>query len=205
MIRYIIRRLLIGVLILMIVCALTFVFFRVLPTGNPALLRAGRDPQTKSHQGDRRRPRAQQTPDRAVLGLHEGILPALQPRLQLLQPGVGQGADRRTAARHALAHGRRGGAVGARRPQRRDHLGPASSLDRRPPVDGHGAAAALGPGILARLRDAAAVRQRHRQIQDPAGSRQLRGAHIRPVEVVHLADHAVDRASRRLGRRVSRG
>jgi peptide/nickel transport system permease protein len=47
MIRYIIRRLLIGILILVIVCALTFVFFRVLPTGNPALLRAGRDPQPK--------------------------------------------------------------------------------------------------------------------------------------------------------------
>jgi len=47
MIRYIIRRLLIGILILVIVCALTFVFFRVLPTGNPALLRAGRDPQKR--------------------------------------------------------------------------------------------------------------------------------------------------------------
>jgi peptide/nickel transport system permease protein len=47
MIRYIIRRLLIGVLILVIVCALTFVFFRILPTGNPAILRAGRDPQPK--------------------------------------------------------------------------------------------------------------------------------------------------------------
>ena len=47
MIRYIIRRLLIGVLILVVVCALTFVFFRILPTGNPALLRAGRDPQPK--------------------------------------------------------------------------------------------------------------------------------------------------------------
>jgi len=44
MIRYIIRRLLTGVLLLVIVCALTFVFFRILPTGNPALLRAGRDP-----------------------------------------------------------------------------------------------------------------------------------------------------------------
>ena len=31
----------------MIVCALTFIFFRVFPTGNPALLRAGRDPQPK--------------------------------------------------------------------------------------------------------------------------------------------------------------
>ncbi len=47
MIRYIIRRLLWGVLLLVIVCALTFVLFRILPTGNPALLRAGRDPQPK--------------------------------------------------------------------------------------------------------------------------------------------------------------
>jgi peptide/nickel transport system permease protein len=47
MIRYIIRRLLIGVLLLVIVCALTFVFFRILPSTNPALLRAGRDPQPK--------------------------------------------------------------------------------------------------------------------------------------------------------------
>jgi peptide/nickel transport system permease protein len=47
MIRYIIRRLLIGAVILVVVCALTFIFFRVLPTGNPALLRAGRDPQPK--------------------------------------------------------------------------------------------------------------------------------------------------------------
>jgi peptide/nickel transport system permease protein len=47
MIRYIIRRLLIGILILVIVCALTFILFRVLPSANPALLRAGRDPQPK--------------------------------------------------------------------------------------------------------------------------------------------------------------
>ncbi len=45
MIRYIIRRLLWGVLLLIVVAALTFVLFRVFPTGNPALLRAGRDPQ----------------------------------------------------------------------------------------------------------------------------------------------------------------
>lgn len=47
MIRYIIRRLLWGLLLLVVVCALTFVLFRVLPTGNPAVLRAGRDPQPK--------------------------------------------------------------------------------------------------------------------------------------------------------------
>jgi peptide/nickel transport system permease protein len=44
---YVIRRILWGILILIIVCALTFIFFRVIPTGNPAVLRAGRDPQPK--------------------------------------------------------------------------------------------------------------------------------------------------------------
>jgi peptide/nickel transport system permease protein len=46
-IRYIIRRILWGVVLLVIVCALTFVIFRILPTANPAVLRAGRDPQPK--------------------------------------------------------------------------------------------------------------------------------------------------------------
>jgi peptide/nickel transport system permease protein len=45
MTRYVIRRVLWGILALIIVSALTFVFFRVFPTGNPAVLRAGRDPQ----------------------------------------------------------------------------------------------------------------------------------------------------------------
>jgi peptide/nickel transport system permease protein len=47
MTAYVIRRVLWGILMLIIVCALTFVLFRVLPTGNPAVLRAGRDPQPR--------------------------------------------------------------------------------------------------------------------------------------------------------------
>jgi len=47
MTAYVIRRVLWGIALLIIVCALTFVLFRVLPTGNPAILRAGRDPQPK--------------------------------------------------------------------------------------------------------------------------------------------------------------
>jgi peptide/nickel transport system permease protein len=47
MIRYIVRRVLLGIMLLVIVCAITFVLFRILPTGNPAVLRAGRDPQPK--------------------------------------------------------------------------------------------------------------------------------------------------------------
>jgi len=46
-IRYIIRRVLLGAVLMVVVCALTFVIFRILPTANPAVLRAGRDPQPK--------------------------------------------------------------------------------------------------------------------------------------------------------------
>ncbi len=47
MLRYIIRRVLWGVLLLILVSALTFVLFRVLPTGEPARLRAGRSASPK--------------------------------------------------------------------------------------------------------------------------------------------------------------
>jgi peptide/nickel transport system permease protein len=47
MTRYIIRRLLWGVLLLVLVSALTFVFFRVFPTADPAILRAGRNQNPK--------------------------------------------------------------------------------------------------------------------------------------------------------------
>jgi peptide/nickel transport system permease protein len=45
MLAYVIRRVIWGLALLVIVSALTFVLFRIFPTGNPALLRAGRDPQ----------------------------------------------------------------------------------------------------------------------------------------------------------------
>jgi peptide/nickel transport system permease protein len=43
MTRYVVRRVLWGVLLLVIVSALTFVLFRILPTAEPARLRAGRN------------------------------------------------------------------------------------------------------------------------------------------------------------------
>jgi peptide/nickel transport system permease protein len=45
--RYIIRRVLWGVALLFIVAALTFLFFNVFPTANPAQLRAGRSPDPR--------------------------------------------------------------------------------------------------------------------------------------------------------------
>jgi peptide/nickel transport system permease protein len=44
MTAYIVRRILWGIATLVIVCALTFLLFRVLPSANPAVLRAGRNP-----------------------------------------------------------------------------------------------------------------------------------------------------------------
>jgi peptide/nickel transport system permease protein len=48
MTRYIIRRVLWGIVLLVIVSALTFLFFNVFPTANPAELRAGRNPSPRT-------------------------------------------------------------------------------------------------------------------------------------------------------------
>src|ERR1700761_2221326 len=48
MATYIVRRILWGIVLIILVSALTFVFFNILPSGDPAILRAGRNstPQT---------------------------------------------------------------------------------------------------------------------------------------------------------------
>ncbi len=48
MTAYVIRRVLWGILMLIVVCLTTFIIFRVLPTVNPAELRAGRNPTPES-------------------------------------------------------------------------------------------------------------------------------------------------------------
>src|SRR5205807_1029344 len=48
MTAYIIRRALWGVVLLFLVAALTFVFFYVFPSADPAVLRAGRSPSPQS-------------------------------------------------------------------------------------------------------------------------------------------------------------
>jgi peptide/nickel transport system permease protein len=48
MTRYIVRRILWGVALLVIVAALTFLFYHVFPTANPAQLRAGHDPNPRT-------------------------------------------------------------------------------------------------------------------------------------------------------------
>ncbi len=82
--RYIIRRLLWGVVLLVIVLAVLFVMFRVLPTADPAKLRAGRLQSPKIIAEIRHNLGLDKSLPDAVLGLPEGHLPALRPRLQLL-------------------------------------------------------------------------------------------------------------------------
>src|SRR5580658_10449411 len=48
MTRYIVRRIVWGVALLFIVSALTFLFYNVFPTANPAVLRAGHDPNPRT-------------------------------------------------------------------------------------------------------------------------------------------------------------
>ena len=82
-------------------------------------------------------------------------------------------------------------------------VGIISALRRHSLLDrgamGGALVADLGPGILAGSGVAVPVRLGYRQIQDLPRSRQLRPAQHRPVEMVHLADHAVVRARGGLG------
>ena len=67
MIRYIIRRLLWGVVLLLAVIMITFIVFFLLPSVNPAVLRAGPNAVAGGDHGDRERPRHQQADLHAVL------------------------------------------------------------------------------------------------------------------------------------------
>ena len=107
----------------LLVSALTFVVFYVLPSADPAQLRAGRSasPETLAQ-------------IRESLGLDEPLpaqywtfltqpRAARRPRLQLLQQRVGRLAARRPPAGDDLADARRGRRVGARRGAARRRLG----------------------------------------------------------------------------------
>ena len=193
---YVIRRVLWGIALLVIVCALTFVLFRVLPTGNPAVLRAGRDPQPHLIKEIER-----------VLGLdkslpiqfwdyikgvflHFNFGYSYYTQQSVTKPDQGTPAGRRSRWRSGASV-----ICGGRRPLGGHHLGAASRA--RCSTAPRWAAALvfdLGARILARPDRAAAVRRGHRQVQDLPRRGQLRADHPGPVEMVHLADHAVVRA-----------
>ena len=83
MARYIIRRILWGVVLLVLVSALTFVIFDIFPTANPAQLRAGRNasPAIIHH-------------IEIELGLnHSGLIKAIEHQLGLDKPWYAQYFD----------------------------------------------------------------------------------------------------------------
>ena len=150
MTAYVIRRVLWGIALLVIVCALTFILFRVLPTGNPAVLRAGRDPQPHLIKEIER-----------VLGLDKSLPNQFWDYIKgvFLHFNFGYSyysqqsvtdAHQGTPAGHDLAGGRRGRDLGRGRPLGGHHLGAQTAQPLGPRRDGHGAGADLGARILAR-------------------------------------------------------
>ena len=75
MAAYIVRRLLWMVVLLFVVTLITFVIFNVLPSADPAVLRAGRQPSPELIAAIRAAARARQARARPVLRLHRDILP----------------------------------------------------------------------------------------------------------------------------------
>ena len=146
-----------------------------LPDGRSRRAAGGARSKSRADQGDQALARSRPFDAGSVLEIHQGRLPALRSRLQLLQPPVGAQPDLRTAARDAVADDRRRRAMGAGGAVGGDHLGAAASLADRPRLDGHRAAADLGPGILARSGRVAPVLTGHRQIPHPARLGHLRG------------------------------
>ena len=174
MTRYIIRRILWGILLLILVTALMFVLFRILPTGDPARLRAGRNASPKVIADIRH-----------DLGLDKS-LPAqfwIYMKDVFLHFNLGysyysnapvRGLIAERLRRDALADARGGGHLAGGRPAGRDRLGAAPALVARPREHGHRARVRLGAGILARADRAVPVRRRHRPGEDLPRRRQLR-------------------------------
>ncbi len=127
MATYIVRRILWGIVLIILVSALTFLFFNILPSADPAVLRAGRNssPATIEH-------------IRVELGLNRPVyqqffdymtehLPALELRLQLLLGGLGPEPHQGSSAGHAVADHGRGGALAAHRDSRSGSSPPSSA------------------------------------------------------------------------------
>ena len=83
MAKYIIRRLLWVIVLLFLVSLITFIIFYLLPSADPATLRAGRQPNPALVAQIRHNLGPRQAVVHAVLQLHEGARPALRLRLQL--------------------------------------------------------------------------------------------------------------------------
>ena len=194
--RYIIRRLLWVIVLLIVVSAVTFLIFFELPSADPAVIRAGKSPNPQLI-----------AQIRHTLGLDKPVyvqywsymkqdrLP-LRLRLQLPELAARQAGDLRSAARHDLADGRRRDRLAGDRVTDRDHLGDQAPHRPGPPDDGRRAAGDFGPGLLAGAGRALPVCQRHRRGQDLRRRRHLYGSHGQSVAVVRIAALTLDGARR---------
>ena len=194
---YITRRLLWTVLLLWVVSGITFIIFNVLPSADPALLRAGRRAEPEILAGHPRDLRARPAALRAVLGVHEGRLPALRLRAVVPQRRRRAHAAARPAAEHAVPGRRRRRRVADHRPHGRHDLRRQARLVPRPLLDDARARRDLRAGLLARPRRPLPLLRRHRALPALARLRRLPGGRQPPREG-RGADHAVVRARDRV-------
>ena len=86
MAAYIIRRILWGIVLIMLVSALTFLLFNVLPAANPAPLRAGRDASPRDHRLHHQGARARQADLHQFFDYLKGIILHFNFGYSYLQP-----------------------------------------------------------------------------------------------------------------------
>ena len=181
---------------------ITFLIFYVLPTADPAQLRAGRQPNPELVKQIRHEPRPRRPVPRAVLALHEAARVPLRLRLQLPEQRRRQDPALRSPPGQRLGGARRGRGLAARRDRGRDHLRRPPLVRARPLVDGAVPGGDLRPGLLARTRRPLPVRGRHREVPGLVlqGRGQLRPALAGSGDVVPVTAAAVVRACSRLRR-----
>ena len=168
---YITRRLLWTLLLLWVVSGITFIVFNVLPSADPALLRAGRRAEPEIVQNIRE-----------TFGLDKPIYVQYWNYMKdvFLHFDFGRSyrndvnvrdAAARPAAQHAAPDRRRRGRVAGHRPHRRHDLRGQARHDPRPLLDDPRADLHLGAGLLARARRPLPLLRRHRALPAPPGLR----------------------------------
>ena len=180
MAAYIARRLIWVVFLLFVITLITFVIFSVLPAGDPAVARAGRQPSPELVENIRAAARARQVQAGAVHQLHRRPPAVRRRQRHLLRvqlhrttptccPRSSSGSPTTLfltagAVILWLSIGIPIGVLSA--------VKTGSWMDRA--RDGHRADLHLRPGLLPRPRRPLPVRRQHRQVPDPARQLGLR-------------------------------
>ena len=204
MAAYIVRRLIWVVFLLFMITLITFVIFTVLPSGDPAVLRAGRQPSPELIASIRQQFGLDKPKPVQFINYIGDILPFVGHNgfyfgFSLPEPTDGAAGDPRPAADDDLPHRRRRDPVAVdRHPDRHD-------LGRQDRLAGS-TACSMGialifisaPGLLPRPRRALPVRRRHRQVPAAAGQLAPTSEATTLLGEGRGADHAVVRARGRV-------